>query len=142
MTSRFRKFLLIFIIVWLLAGNFASAAVFTGLVPCGPGHTDYPVCTVCHLFMLISNIVDFITRTLMPPLAGLLFLAGGIMIIAAGASEKNYQTGKTIIINTAIGVFIVLAAWAIVHTLITTIGVTQVGDFVPGKWYQVNCSLK
>ena len=104
-----------------------------GLVPCSG-----PNCTVCSFLQLISNVIMFIVRDITAPLAGLLFLIGGIMMVSAGGSEARLKKGKEIFKNTAIGVLIILASWAIVNTLITTFG-SNVAGFVPGNWWQVNC---
>lgn len=113
---------------------FAAWPVFAaGLVPC----SGYK-CTPCHFLVLVSNIINFMMRDITFPLAGLLFLIGGIMMVAAGASEDNYKKGKTIIVNTLIGVVIVLSAWAIVNTLIVTVGSSAAGIKVE-NWWTVSC---
>ncbi len=116
----------------LLVLPFAQASA-ASLVPDCAGST----CTVCHLLQLISNIVLFLVRDVMPPLAGLLFLIGGIMMIAAGGSEERYKKGKQIVINTAIGAVIVLASWLIVNSLITTIGTAaNIPGFEVEDWWK------
>ncbi len=115
---------------WLLAGW----PVYAALVPACRGAS----CTPCDFMQLISNISFFIVRDITAPLAGLLFLVGGIMMVSAGGSEERFKKGKEIFKNTVFGVLIVLASWAIVNTLITTLG-SSVAGFVPGTWWQVNC---
>lgn len=123
--------------VALLFLFFAKASWAAGLVPCGnPGESP---CTVCHLLKLLSNIALFIVRTAMPPLAGLLFLIGGIMMIASAGSEERYKKGKAIIINTAIGVVIVLGSWVIVNTIIVTLGQNIAGFQVENWWQPPQC---
>jgi riboflavin transporter FmnP len=122
--------------IWLLViGSWllANSAFANGLVPCrGAG------CTPCHVLLLIKNIANFLVRDVTAPLAGLLFLVGGIMMIAAGGSEERFKKGKQIFVNTAIGAFIVLASWAIVNTLIVTLG-SNVEGFNVQNWWNVNC---
>lgn len=89
-----------------------------GLVPCGEANNP---CTLCHLFQLISKIIDFVLKDLLLPLAILGFLIGGIMIITAGGSENQLEKGKSIIWSTVIGIFIAFAAWLIVDTIIQSI---------------------
>ncbi len=115
----------------LLVANSALAA--GGLVPCSG-----PDCTPCYFLQLVSNITLFLVKDVTAPLAGLLFLVGGIMMVAAGGSEERFKKGKKIFANTAIGVVIVLASWAIVNTLITTLG-SSVEGFNPGSWWSVSC---
>ena len=125
------KNLLFTIYCLLLTALPVSAA---GLVPC----SGYK-CTPCHFLVLVSNLINFMMRDITFPLAGLLFLIGGLMMVAAGASEDNYKKGKTIIVNTLIGVVIVLSSWAIVNTLIVTIGSSSAGVKVE-NWWTVSCN--
>ena len=104
-----------------------------GLVPCSG-----PDCDLCKFLQLISGLIFFLVKNIMPPLAGLLFLIGGIMMVIAGGSEERLKKGKDILKSTAIGVLIVLASWAIVNTLITTLG-AKVAGFVPSNWWTVKC---
>lgn len=89
------------------------ASQAAGLVPCEG--TD---CKVCHLFKLVTNIIEFLFKQIALPLAGLMFLIGGIMMISSGGTETRYKKGKEILVNTLIGLVIVLSAFAIVNTLI------------------------
>lgn len=111
----------------LLATWPAQAA---GLVPC-----NGPDCKLCHLLVLIVNITNFLMKNIAAPLAGLMFLVGGIMMVAAGGSESRFSKGKEIFLNTLIGVIIVLSAWAIVNTLIMIFGSSQLA----GNWWNVQC---
>lgn len=90
------------------------ASQAAGLVPC-----EGPDCKVCHLFQLIVNITRFLSETVALPLAGLMFLIGGIMMVSSGGVESRYKKGKEILINTLIGLILVFAAFLIVNTLIT-----------------------
>lgn len=92
-------------------------------------------CTACDLFLLISNIVNFIVKDVTPPVAGLFFLIGGVIMVAAGGSEQRFKTGKTILVNALIGVVIVLAAWVVINTLITTLAVPTNG-YNPVNWWR------
>ena len=125
--------------VWpiiFLALGWAATASAAGLVPCrGSG------CTPCYLMKMVSDIINFMTLDVAFPLAGLLFLIGGLMMVMSSASENNYKKGKTIIVNTLIGVVIVVAAWAIINTLIVTIG-SNIGGVQVEKWWNIiDCVL-
>lgn len=112
------------------------SAAAVGLVPCTGAYT----CTICSLLQLISNIALFLVTNVMPPLAGLLFLIGGIMMIAAAGSEERYKKGRKIVIDTAIGAVIVMLSWLIVNTLITTIGkAASVPGFSVQDWWHPKC---
>lgn len=97
-----------------------------GLVPCGrqSDDPDTPLneccpCTLCHFFVLIKKIIDFLTIDIAFPLLALMITAGGIMYLTSGGDPKRLNTAKTILKNAAIGVLIILCAWVIVDTLIT-----------------------
>ncbi|TSC53779.1 MAG: hypothetical protein LiPW39_68 [Parcubacteria group bacterium LiPW_39] len=121
----------------LLAISYLLLAIYpvqAALVPCSGLN-----CTVCDLFALLGNITNFILKNVMPPLAGLLFLVGGIMMVAAAGSEERFKKGRTILVNTLIGVVIVLAAWVVINTLITTLGKSlKVGNvsYNPADWWR------
>ncbi len=127
----------------LLAISYLLLAIYpvqaAGLVPCSGLN-----CTVCDLFALLGNITNFILKDVMPPLAGLFFLVGGIMMVAAGGSEERFKKGKTILVNTLIGVVIVLAAWIVINTLITALGQSfgaGSASYNPADWWKgMSCS--
>ncbi len=105
-----------------------------GLLPDCAGST----CKPCHFLQLISNIANYIVRNLVPPLAGLLLLIGGIMMAASAGSENRYKQGRQIIANAGIGVVIVLASWLLVNTLIQALAVKEAG-YNPQTWYSISC---
>jgi|SRR3989338_11321664 len=119
----------VFILLFLAVSPVSAA----GLVPCSG-----PDCNPCSLLQLISNVVNFIVLDITMPLAGLLFLIGGIMMVAAGGSEERFKKGKKVFVDTVIGVLIILGSWVIVNTLITTFG-SSVEGFVPINWWNVKC---
>lgn len=102
------------------------ASQAAGLVPC-----EGPDCRPCHIFALIVNITEFLFEDIALPLAGLLFLIGGIMMLTAGGAESRFKKGKEILVNTLVGLVIVLSAFAIVNTLITFFAA---GQFANGWW--------
>ncbi len=129
MAKIFKNLISAIILIFFLV-NLVSAA---GLVPCSGIN-----CTVCHFFVLLKNIIDFLVKMVMPPLAGLMFLIGGIMMLSGGASEDNYKKGKGIMKNALIGVVIVLSSWVIVNTLIVFFG-RSIDNFQVDSWFKVRC---
>lgn len=129
------SFLAIFIALPALAAG--------GLIPCdgvcSPNSTNCISCTPCHFLQMVVNIANFIVKNVVPPLAGLLFLIGGIMMIMAAGSESRFKKGKEIIVNTGIGVVIVLGSWLIINTLILAIARQDAG-YNPQGWSEINCS--
>lgn len=117
------------------------------LVPCGRSSQDLPntvvvegACSLCHLFVLGQNIVDFLTKAIAPSLAVLAFAWAGFKILTSGGSPGARQGGIQIIRNTIIGLLIIFGAWIIIDTLIvffagtffTTSGGTR-------PWNKITC---
>ena len=104
----------------LLIGLFSvNLALAGGLVPCGgQGETE---CTLCHLWQLADNILDFVTLQLVFPIAALLFVAAGVVFLISGGSDQKVTLAKKIFTNTVIGLIIVLCSWLLIDTLVSTI---------------------
>lgn len=93
--------------------NISNAA---GLVPCGgPGQSD---CTICSLFVGVKNIVDFLTLDIAIPLAVVILIYGGVMLLTSGGSEEKIKKGKTALRAAVWGLLIVFAAWLIIATIL------------------------
>jgi len=122
------------IIIFSLFLIFARISWAAGLVPCTGSEGTATPCTVCYFLTMISGIAFFLVRSVMPPLAGLLFLIGGIMMVAAAGSQERYKKGRQLILNTAIGAVIVLVSWLLVNSIITVIG-QKVPGFI-GTWWK------
>ena len=115
-------FLLISIV---LTPYFVFAGHEGGFVPCGDhvdsqGKVTNP-CTTCHFMGLANNIIDFLFKMIVLPLAALGILASGIVLLTAGGSESRISMGKTMLWNILIGFFIAVSAWAIINTVLGSI---------------------
>lgn len=128
---------------------FAAAAPFTASAQaqafrniwkdttCAPDYaTQGPTspCTLCDGLVVASNIIYdlFIAATIA---AALMIIAGGVVLMTAGASEKNVSTGKAMMLNAVMGLVIALAAWLAMNTLL---------GFMTGNpklpWAKISCS--
>jgi ABC-type glycerol-3-phosphate transport system substrate-binding protein len=96
--------------------NIASAA---GLVPCGD--KGDPPCTFTDLMKLIENVMNFLIFTIGVPAAAIAIMIGGWLIVTAGGNESKISNGKKIVRAAVIGLVIVLGAWLIVKTIITSL---------------------
>lgn len=90
--------------------NIANAA---GLVPC-----NGPDCTICSLFVGIKKIVDFLTLDIAMPLAVIILIYGGVMLLTSRGSEEKIKKGKTALGAAMWGLLIVFAAWLIIATIL------------------------
>ena len=112
----YKKIIISSLLIELFSVNLALAA---GLVPCGgQGETE---CTLCHLWQLVDNILDFVTLQLVFPIAAILFVVSGVVFLTSGGSEGKVTLAKKIFTNTVIGLIIVLCSWLLIDTLISTI---------------------
>jgi len=112
-----------------------------GFVPCGKrgpeGIAIQEPCNICHAAELGQNILNFLVTTVMPFLAILFSAIGGFLIMTAGGSENRYRDGRDQLVRVAIGVLIVLIAWAGINFVMKTFFDEQ----VTGSWYEFQCSV-
>ena len=116
-----------------------------GLVPCGRKYDDpctknceCTPCTLCHIFVLFKRIVDFVTIDIIFPLAILMIVVGGVMLLTAGGDPGRIGGARKILTATIIGLVIILAAWLIVDTVIMFL-VPASSPFQ--NWNTINCPL-
>lgn len=151
-----KKFSLILLLLVLLIAPIVTSAQALcddssggtdGIVPCGrtpnppppvPGVTPPPPvpncrCELGHIFILAKNIFKFIVYDISTPLAGLIIVIGGILILISGgpgganpitgiASPNMYSTGKKIVMGAILGWFLIWGAWLIIHTVLLALG--------------------
>lgn len=138
--------ILIFVFSFLIFPLVVLAAEYLPLVPCGlkaqpssggiPNWNYVRPCTRCDAFKLAENVIDFILKGVIPPVAAVLFVYAGLMILLGGAMPKRIEHGKTVFKNTFIGLLIILASWLIVNTFIQSFGPEQVKG---GSWFSFTC---
>jgi hypothetical protein len=117
--------------LFVLSVPFLASA--NGLVPCGGA--DDP-CTLCDFFVLINNVIKFVMIQLVPPLAVLMILIGGVMYFMGGISSTMLSQAKSTFTAVVIGLLIVYTAWILVNTIMTRSGIVeQTGS----AWWQIEC---
>lgn len=147
--------LVFFGICFLIIGIFVPTVVGAWvigdpIVPCGPNYTDSSgatvtrdPCTQCELLHLVDNLMDFILVAAAPILATFFFLVAGVYIMLGGAKPDMLATGKRIFSSALIGIIIVMLAWLITNTLITTLiaPTLTLGNmpFNSADWWQLYC---
>ncbi len=133
-----KKIFFISFLVLFLAFLVPDITQAEGLVPCG-GERQ-PECTICYFFVLFNNIIKFVMFKLVPPIAALMLVVGGIMFFFAGASPGMLNRAKSIIISVAIGLGIIFGAWVIVNTVLVQ---SEIVDPGKGKalleWWKITC---
>lgn len=112
-----------------------------GLVPC-KGTKEDP-CTLCHLFQLFANIVDFVLFRFVPPLAILVIVWGGAMFLMAAGDPGRLSQAKGILISTVLGLAIIYSAWLVVNLFFASfsasVGFSGEFSWLPTKWFTINC---
>ena len=124
-------FLISFLFLFLGIGQVQAT-----LVPCGPG-TEKADCEFCDLFVMTSGILGWIFKFIVPTVAALMFIVGGLLFLFAGAKAEMFNKAKSIITAAVIGLLIIFGAWVIVNTVFSKIGV--VGMPSDWRWYDIQC---
>jgi len=130
--------LAIFVFLFLTVGQ-AQAA---GLVPCGddlngngtidPGEQ----CSFCDFFKMVDKILDFVLVRMVPVVAVLMLVIGGGMLFFAGADPGMLTRAKSLITSTLIGLVIIFAAFLIVGTILSAIGLAGWTQDIYKNWWQ------
>lgn len=123
-----------FAVLFLSLFLFISQVQAKGLVPCG-GPDEVP-CRFCHFFVMFNNVVKFVMTILVPVIAVLMLVVGGVMFLFAGAKPEILIRAKGVITSTLWGLLIIFGAWVIVNTILDTSGIV---DMEGWKWYQIDC---
>jgi len=115
-----KNFLLFFILLSVLL---VSPLTATGqLVPCG--NQNQTACTLTDFFVLIANVYSFIVWNIATPLATLMIVIGGILMLLAGINANWYNTGKTMVKMSIIAILLIWSAVLIIDTIFQAIGYT------------------
>jgi hypothetical protein len=154
-----------------LAGTYRADGTdvcYEGLVPCGKevyiggswedgqcigGTPEFIRCQLCHFFVMLDEIIDFVLFQIVPPLAILMLVIGGVMFIFAhfGGAEilpgggaggpKMLSQARKLITSVIIGLIIIFAAWIIIDLFFSLIGVAEWTGLQEG-WFSINCSVQ
>src|SRR3989344_1563820 len=125
------------LLLFVVLSNSVFAVSWWPLVPCGTS-ANPAECTRCDLFRLFKNIIDFVHVGLMPPVAAILFVWGGFLILMGGANPGWITQGRTIFWNTFMGVVILSSSWLITNTIINSLADESVTN-PNAPWYQFEC---
>lgn len=125
------------LLLFVVLSNSVFAVSWWPLVPCGTS-ANPAECTRCDLFRLFKNIIDFVLIGLMPPVAAILFVWGGFLILMGGANPGWITQGRTIFWNTFMGVLIISSSWLITNTIIKSLADESVTN-PNAPWYQFEC---
>lgn len=110
---------------WICAIFFGSALyafaqtspISGGIVQCA----NDP-CTLCDIWILADRLTRFLLFNLMLPLAALMILIGGALLLTARDNQQQHAQGKAVFTYAIYGMIVAFAAWLIVSTLLATLG--------------------
>ena len=141
--NKFSKILLV-ILIGMMVFSFGSSALAwewgQPIVPCG-GVGQNDCSSDCDFLSLIQNLVDFVTKGLVPVLGTLFYIAGGFFMILGGANPGMFQRGKEMMWNTTVGIIMVLASWLITNTIINTLVANPNQGAGSILWSQIQCPI-
>jgi hypothetical protein len=141
---------------------------YQGLVPCGkcvniksgeyPGTTDskcgtnqqYVPCQICHIFIVISNVIKFFYSELLWPLLGVLISILGLMLLLSEIHPVAFVGEKTVfegigkvkegIKSTAFALFFLLSLWFLINLFFMVMGVAEWTGL--REWFKISCTIK
>lgn len=101
----------------------------TGPISGGIVHCVGDPCTLCDLSILADRFTRFLLFNVMLPIAALMILVGGVMLLTARDNQQRQTQGKAVLWYAVWGMIIAFAAWLIVSTFLATLG-------YKGVWYK------
>jgi type IV secretion system pilin len=113
-----------------VSNEFVDETGGNGLVPC----TGFD-CSMCSLFELIKNIINFLTKVIFA-LATAFIVWGAIEIMTAGGSETRITSGRERITTAIFGIAITLGAWLLIGTILQVL----TGSSSKLPWNEIECS--
>lgn len=117
-----------------------------GLIPCGRDYDDpasatldeCEPCTLCHLVLMIHLIILFMIKV-SAVFTLLAIILGGFLYIVAAGSSGTIEKAKTIIKYSLLGFLVVFIAWALVESILVTMGYIDPIDGIIGGWENMSC---
>jgi hypothetical protein len=135
-------FVAILALIFVVGTNVAFAVSWFPIVQCGVNNppTDHPEwknpCGRCDLFKLARNVMDAIVIGIMPPVAVVMFVYAGFLILVSGAIPSQLSKGKSIFTATAAGIAVMLVAWIGVNFFLKSFAVGDISD----NWFTITCT--
>lgn len=133
-----------------------NAITYAPLVPCGHRDANPNIagiqdpyleseineacpCTLCHFFVLFKNAIDFLLFRIVPPVAVLMLVIGGVMFFGAGANPATLEKAKKLITSAIMGLVIIFIAWIVINSFLMFIGVEEWTGLK--NWWQIDCPV-
>ncbi len=126
---------------------------YEGLVPCGKGQDNLAAgesalvaepCQLCHLFVMIDGIIDFMINIILAPLVIFMIAIAGIMFFFAGTNPEMLSKAKQLLKSIVIGLLIIFSAYVIIGSFFTAIGLADdnpIKDWFQGDGFTFICPI-
>lgn len=85
-------------------------------------------CQLCHMFVMANNLVSFLVVKIVPILAALMLVVGGVMLFFAGANPSLLGRSKTLVKGVVIGLFLVYGSYILINTFLLILGAAEVNS--------------
>lgn len=95
-------------------------------------------CTLCDLFVVGKNIIDFLWWQISFPLAALMIVVAAFFFIISGGNPSMHGKAKGIATAAVVGLFITFGSWLIISVFINTF--VNSGAF-PWPWNKPECTI-
>jgi len=95
-----------------------------GLVPCGNSPDGSDACTINDFFIMLGRIFNFVLTWIVTPLATLMLIIGGLMILASAGNPGLAGKGKQTLIWAIVGMALAFGAWIIINFILGALGYT------------------
>lgn len=83
-------------------------------------------CQLCHFFVMIDGIIDFVLTDVVPPVAVLMLVIGGVMFYFGGGKPELLGRAKTLLKAVVIGLLLIYGAYMIVGIFLSVLGAAEV----------------
>lgn len=105
---------------------------------CSTGSKYIPnFCTLCDLLAVIQNTINY-GLILLVPIAAIVIIYGGFLVMTAGGNVANVGKGRTAIFSAIIGIAIAFGGWLIVNEVMNFL---VKGSPTATPWYQITCKV-
>ena len=79
-------------------------------------------CGFTDLLIMINRVIHYILFVLVVPIAAILFVYAGFMLITSGGEVGKKKKALSVFWNVGLGLIIAVAAWLIISTVLTIVG--------------------
>lgn len=98
-------------------------------------------CVICHIFVTLDGVIDFVLLQIVPAISTLLFIFAGLSYYQAMGTPEKLSKAKSLLFSVIIGLTIIYGSWIIINTAMSVLGLADWVGFGEG-WFQIKCDLK